>query len=168
MRSLIAALSLCVGLVFGVAANAEAREVGDQYDLYVRHPVVAAKGKAARSVSLSFGSLESRARQYMGASARDLGLPGRAWCADFMNKITGGGTGSRLARSYASYGSRASYGCTGCIAVLTRGRSRRSGHVGIVTGYDGHGDPIIVSGNHNRRVGEGVYSKHRVIAWRQV
>lgn len=101
----------------------------------------------------------------MGETASDLGLPNRLWCADFMNKITGGGTGSRLARDYAHYGSPAAPGCVDCIAVLSR---RGGAHVGVVTGYDASGNPIIVSGNHGHRVGEGVYDRRRVIAWRQV
>lgn len=50
----------------------------------------------------------------------------------------------------------------GAIAVLSR---RGGGHVGVVTGFEANGDPIIISGNHGRRVGEGVYSKHRIVAY---
>ena len=50
----------------------------------------------------------------------------------------------------------------GAIAVLSR---RRGGHVGVVTGFAANGNPIIVSGNHGHRVGEGVYPKYRVIAY---
>jgi hypothetical protein len=38
------------------------------------------------------------------------------------------------------------------------------GHVGIVTGFEGN-NPIIVSGNHNRLVREGVYPARLVIAY---
>lgn len=51
----------------------------------------------------------------------------------------------------------------GSIAVLSRGR--RGGHVGIVRGTDANGNPIIYSGNHNRRWGEAVYPRSRVIAY---
>lgn len=51
----------------------------------------------------------------------------------------------------------------GAIGVLTRGR--RDGHVGVVSGIDKNGDPIISSGNHNRLVGEGIYPRSRVIAY---
>lgn len=51
----------------------------------------------------------------------------------------------------------------GSIAVLSRGR--RGGHVGIVRGTDANGNPIIYSGNHNRRWGEAIYPRSRVIAY---
>jgi hypothetical protein len=38
-------------------------------------------------------------------------------------------------------------------------------HVGVVSGFDDSGNPIIVSGNHGRRVGEGVYPRSRVLAF---
>jgi len=57
------------------------------------------------------------------------------------------------------------YCCVGCVAVLTRGK--RGGHVGIVKDWQG-GNPVIVSGNHNGRVGVGVYAAHRLVALRDV
>jgi hypothetical protein len=51
----------------------------------------------------------------------------------------------------------------GSIAVLSRGR--RGGHVGIVRGVDANGNPIIFSGNHNRRWGTATYPRRRVIAY---
>lgn len=168
MRALFAALPLLLLLCVPGFAQVSA-SVGELQDVsgYRSLAGVGASYRGGSRVPM-FGSLASRARAHMGATARDLGLPGRAWCADFMNKITGGGTGSRLARSYASYGRPAAYGCVDCIVVLTRGRRGNAGHVGVVTGYDARGNLIIVSGNHNRRVGEGVYSKRRVIALRSV
>lgn len=135
-------------------------------------PAKVKQAKRARGVSMAhegagLGSpLVARARAYMGQTAADLGLPRSLWCADFMNKITGAGT-SRRARDYAHYGSPAPAGCVGCVAVLSRGK-RGGGHVGVVSGYDARGNPIIVSGNHGRRVGEGAYARGRVIAWRWV
>jgi uncharacterized protein (TIGR02594 family) len=91
----------------------------------------------------------------------------RLWCATFMNfilaKLGYAGTNSDAARSFAYYGRRISEPRVGAIAVLTRGR--RGGHVGVVSGIDKNGDPIIISGNHNRTVGEGIYSRSRVIAY---
>lgn len=69
------------------------------------------------------------------------------------------------ARAWAKQGRPARYGCIGCVAVMTRGKS--GGHVGLVTGYD-HGNPIIKSGNHNNAVGVGVYPRERVYAWREI
>src|SRR5690606_33145308 len=51
----------------------------------------------------------------------------------------------------------------GAIAVLTRGK--RGGHVGVVSGVDANGNPVIISGNHNGRVGVAVYPRSRVVAY---
>jgi len=89
------------------------------------------------------------------------------WCADFMNLVLSQSgmksSNSSLARSFTSYGRRLSGPQIGAIAVLSRGK--RGGHVGIVKGIDARGNPIIISGNHGRRVGEGTYPRHRVIAY---
>jgi len=108
--------------------------------------------------------LVSEARKYMGTNptARK-----RLWCATFMNMVlakTGyTGTNSDAAKSFAYYGRRINEPRVGAIAVLSRGR--RGGHVGVVSGIDNHGNPIIISGNHNKRVGEAVYPRARVIAY---
>lgn len=113
------------------------------------------------------GGLVSEARRYLGATASQLGVPASLWCADFMNlvlrKSGRQGTGSRMASSFASYGRRISGPQVGAIAVLSRGK--RGGHVGIVSGIDASGNPIIISGNHNRRVAEATYSRNRVYAY---
>jgi uncharacterized protein (TIGR02594 family) len=89
------------------------------------------------------------------------------WCARFMNfvlKRTGHpGTGSDAAASFADYGQRLWFPRVGAIAVMKRGRN--GGHVGVVTGFDDSGNPIIISGNHNKRVGVGVYPRERVYAY---
>jgi len=107
--------------------------------------------------------LVSAARKFLGHSAAALGLPRSLWCADFMNKITGGGTGSRVAKSYLGYGRPASYGCVGCIAVMSR---KGGGHVGVVSGYDRKGNPILISGNSKNRVREHPVSRSSVVAYR--
>ena len=117
----------------------------------------------------SFGgsSLVAEARRHIGRNPT-----GRAtlWCARFMNMVLERsghrGTGSDMARSFASYGrygTRVSGPQVGAIAVMSRGR--RGGHVGVVSGVDAKGNPIVVSGNHGRRVAEAVYSKSRVYAY---
>jgi uncharacterized protein (TIGR02594 family) len=109
-------------------------------------------------------ALVAEARKYIGTNPTDRK---RLWCATFMNfvlrKLGYSGTNSDAARSFAYYGRRISAPRVGAIAVLTRGR--RGGHVGVVSGTDKNGDPIIISGNHNKLVGEGVYSRSRVIAY---
>lgn len=109
-------------------------------------------------------ALVKEARKYMGTNptARD-----RLWCATFMNmvlaKVGYSGTNSDAARSFAQYGRRINEPRIGAIAVLTRGKN--GGHVGVVSGIDPHGNPIIISGNHGRKVGEAIYPRSRVIAY---
>lgn len=109
-------------------------------------------------------ALVTEARKYMGTNPTKRS---KLWCATFMNMVLARvgypGTGSDAARSFASYGRRIHEPKIGAIAVLTRGKS--GGHVGIVTGLDGSGNPIILSGNHGRKVGIGVYPRRRVIAY---
>jgi uncharacterized protein (TIGR02594 family) len=108
--------------------------------------------------------LVSEARKYMGTNPTDRK---RLWCATFMNmvlaKVGYSGTNSDAAKSFAQYGRRISEPKVGAIAVLTRGK--KGGHVGVVSGIDANGNPIIISGNHNKRVGEATYARSRVIAY---
>ena len=91
---------------------------------------------------------------------------GRLWCAAFMNlvlKRTGHqGTGSDMARSFSSYGQRVSGPQVGAIAVMGR---RGGGHVGIITGIDAAGNPIMISGNNGNRVREAPISRGRIYAY---
>lgn len=113
-----------------------------------------------------FGSsnVVSEARRYIGTNPT-----GRSalWCANFMNMVlqkTGyQTTGSNMAQSFASYGRRVSGPQVGAIAVMSRGK--RGGHVGVVSGIDANGNPIIISGNHNRRVAEVAYPRGRIYAY---
>ena len=73
--------------------------------------------------------------------------------------IKGGGN---LASGYAHYGTRVSGPQVGAIAVMGR---HGGGHVGVVSGIDGNGNPIIVSGNHNHTVAELVYPRGRITAY---
>ena len=105
----------------------------------------------------------AKASQYVGLNARQLGLPSRLWCADFMNKITHSGN-DRTAKSYLHRGRPAPYGCVNCIAVTGR---RGGGHTGVVMGYK-NGNPILISGNHGRKVGIGAYARSRVLGYRYI
>ena len=107
--------------------------------------------------------LVERASKYLGFGPNQLGLPRNLWCADFINMLVGGH--SRAAASYLNRGTHAKYGCVNCVAVLTR---RGGNHVGVVSGYDNEGDPIIISGNHKGVVGIGVYRRERVIGYRTI
>jgi uncharacterized protein (TIGR02594 family) len=70
-----------------------------------------------------------------------------------------------MARAFAKIGTPAPKGCTGCVAVFSRGRG---GHVGIVEGWDPGGNPIILSGNFNGRVGTAPHPASRLLALRWV
>lgn len=113
---------------------------------------------------LGWPALVREARKYMGTNPTNRS---RLWCATFMNMVlakTGyAGTNSDAAKSFAQYGRRISEPKVGAIAVLTRGKN--GGHVGVVSGIDANGNPIIISGNHGRRVGEAIYPRARVIAY---
>jgi uncharacterized protein (TIGR02594 family) len=135
----------------------------------------AREARAARLVSmplteepqrpmLGWPALVSEARKYLGTNPT---ARSKLWCATFMNlvlaKVGYAGTNSDSAKSFAFYGHRVSSPQVGAIAVLTRGN--RGGHVGVVSGIDEYGNPIIISGNHGDRVGEAIYPRSRVIAY---
>ena len=87
----------------------------------------------------------------------------RPWCADaigaWLHQAGYSSTGDGRAISYAHYG-RATTPHIGAIAVMPH-------HVGVVVGFSKDRGPILVSGNHRHRVGVGVYSAHRIIAYRE-
>src|SRR3981081_3708317 len=120
-------------------------------------------GGAATSADFGSSSVVPEARRYIGGNPTDRGS---LWCARFMNMVlqrTGyRGTGSDLARSFASYGQRVSGPQVGAIAVMGR---RGGGHVGVVSGIDAHGNPIVVSGNNGHRVRETPVSRGRIYAY---
>jgi uncharacterized protein (TIGR02594 family) len=109
------------------------------------------------------------ALRWKGANSVQVGVPSELWCADFMNFILGqtgqNGTGSRAARSFLKYGKRVDGPRVGAIVVLTRNGGAESGHVGIVRGTDGEGNPIVISGNHGKRVAESIYKKEKVLGY---
>jgi uncharacterized protein (TIGR02594 family) len=124
----------------------------------------ASVGAATTSNSFGGGSgLVSEARRYIGGNPTGRGS---LWCARFMNMVlqhTGHqGTGSDMASSFARYGTRVSGPQVGAIAVMGR---RGGGHVGIITGIDAQGNPIMISGNNGNRVREAPISRGRIYAY---
>jgi uncharacterized protein (TIGR02594 family) len=110
----------------------------------------------------STNSLVSEARKYVGTNPTGRGS---LWCGAFMDlvlKRTGHAGGGNLASNYAHYGTRVPGPEVGAIAVMGR---HGGGHVGVVTGVDASGDPIILSGNHNHTVAEAVYPRGRIYAY---
>jgi uncharacterized protein (TIGR02594 family) len=138
---------------------------------YRQHAAAAAVGSVTSAIGSYSSGLVSVARQYLGTNPtgqRSL------WCMDFVNLVARQvgyrGTHSRAASSALSWPA-AQHGCVGCVAVTTRGGRRRAGffpaHVGIVSGYTAHGDPILISGNCGRyRTCEAPYPRSRIIGYR--
>ena len=150
--------------VAGTAASAErsfaAAESGANAD--GTPSVDLAQGATPHSVVGGSSSVVDEARRYIGGNPTGRGS---LWCGAFMDMVlkrTGHPGGGNLARAYARYGTRVSGPQVGAIAVMGR---NGGGHVGVVSGVDANGNPIIISGNHNRRVAESVYPKGRIIAY---
>jgi uncharacterized protein (TIGR02594 family) len=125
---------------------------------------VASLGKTTYASSRGGGSdVVAEARRWIGTNPTGWN---HVWCGRFMNFVlerTGRrGTGSNLAFSFAHYGSRVFGPQVGAIAVMGR---RGGGHVGIVSGIDGSGNPIIISGNFRNRVAEVAYPRSRIVAY---
>jgi uncharacterized protein (TIGR02594 family) len=127
-------------------------------------PSSAAFGNMAPSSGFGSSNIVAEARRFIGT-----GNPtSRAtlWCARFMNMVLHDlgyrGTGSDAASSFASYGTRVSGPQVGAIAVMSR---RGGGHVGVVSGIDAQGNPILVSGNSGNRVREAPVSRGRIYAY---
>ena len=115
------------------------------------------------SAGFSSSNVVSEARRYIGGNPTGRGS---LWCARFMNLVLQHsgykGTGSDMASSFANYGQRISGPQVGAIAVMGR---RGGGHVGIITGIDASGNPIMISGNNGNRVREAPISRGRIYAY---
>ena len=132
-----------------------------------RRDTATARALAQSHTNSAFGgvtsnALVSEARKYIGTNPTGRGS---LWCGAFMDMVlkrTGHAGGGNLAKAYASYGTRVNGPQVGAIAVMGR---RGGGHVGVVSGVDPNGNPIVVSGNHNRTVAESVYPAGRISAY---
>jgi uncharacterized protein (TIGR02594 family) len=126
-------------------------------------PTGAAAGAMTTSGGFSSSNVVAEARRYVGGNPTGRGS---LWCARFMNMVLERsgyhGTGSDLARSFANYGQRVSGPQIGAIAVMGRGGG---GHVGVVSGIDAQGNPIVVSGNNGNRVREAPIARGRIYAY---
>ena len=81
-----------------------------------------------------------------------------------LHKAGGKGTKSRAARSFLDFGKKLDGPRVGAIAIMYR-KGPNTGHVGVVRGTDGQGNPIVVSGNHGPTVTQSVYAKEKVMAY---
>ena len=143
------------------------RSVADAGGRHGRQRQMTAYERAQSHSNSAYGgfstdALVSEARKYIGTNPTGRGS---LWCGAFMDMVlkrTGHRGGGNLARGYAHYGTRVAAPQVGAIAVMGR---RGGGHVGVVSGIDANGNPIIVSGNHNRTVAESVYPRGRITAY---
>ena len=133
-------------------------------------PIARSRSEAAEAAAQVPGAagVLLEALRWRGQTARQLGLPAKLWCADFMNFVLrragGKGTHSRAARSFLDFGKKLGGPRVGAIVIFRRG-GPNNGHVGVVRGTDGDGNPIVVSGNHGTKVSQSVYSKSKVLAY---
>ena len=145
--------TLIVMLALAISSSAFAK------NRHVRQQEPATEAETTSSLGLlASSSLVDEARKYLGTNPT-----GRSslWCGAFMDlvlKRTGHAGGGNLAWGYKHYGTPVSGPQVGAIAVM-------HGHVGIVSGVDANGNPIIVSGNHNHTVAEAVYPRSRIAAY---
>ena len=135
--------------------------------------IVRLRGKATKQPvseitrSAANDPLVNEARKYIGTNPTGRGS---LWCGAFMDlvlKRTGHQGGGNLASNYAHYGTRVAGPQIGAIAVMSRSGG---GHVGVVSGVDANGNPIIISGN--TRMGKGphttlehAYPRERIYAY---
>jgi len=134
---------------------------------HARGSLAEARAEAQSHANSAYGgptsdSLVTEARKYIGTNPTGRGS---LWCGAFMDLVlrrTGHQGGGNLALGYEHYGTRVSGPQVGAIAVMGR---RGGGHVGVVSGIDANGNPIIVSGNHNHTVAESVYPRGRIAAY---
>ena len=167
MKRLI--LSICL-IAAASCAQAAPEPRNDRFaDTMPLEPMARSRTDAAEQAAQVPGAsaLLLEALRWRGRTAKQIGVPSQLWCADFMNfvlKRSGArGTNSRAARSFLEYGKILDGPRVGAIAVLYRGPN--NGHVGVVRGTDGKGNPIIVSGNHGPTVTQSTYDKGRVLAY---
>jgi uncharacterized protein (TIGR02594 family) len=172
MKRSISILIACV-VAAGVAIPAQA--TGDKHSERFANteplePMARSRSDAADIAAQVPGAagVLLEALRWQGRTAQQIGLPAKLWCADFMNFVLrragGKGTQSRAARSFLEYGKKLDGPRVGAIAIMYR-KGPNSGHVGVVRGTDGLGNPIIVSGNHGHTVMQSVYPKSKVMAY---
>jgi uncharacterized protein (TIGR02594 family) len=170
-RSVAIAVTCAVALGIGAPVYAAGMKHGDRFaNTEPLEPLTRSRSdaiEAAAQVPGAAGVL-LEALRWRGRAANQIGLPTKLWCADFMNFVLrragGKGTQSRAARSFLEYGVKLDGPRVGAIAIMYR-QGPNSGHVGVVRGTDGQGNPIIVSGNHGNTVRQSVYNKSRVLAY---
>jgi uncharacterized protein (TIGR02594 family) len=96
------------------------------------------------------------------------------WCAAWANAVLQSsgiqGTNSLLARSFLGWGSATRSPKEGDVVVMTRGRSRMSGHVGFFVErqtINGRSYVKVLGGNQGKQVSVAWYPESRVLGYRR-
>jgi uncharacterized protein (TIGR02594 family) len=172
MKRPLSILAICT-LALGLAAPAIASglNASDRFaDIVPAERTPLSRSDAAEAAAQVPGAagVLLEALRWRGRTARQIGLPSKLWCADFMNFVLrragGKGTQSRAARSFLQYGKKLDGPRVGALVIFYR-KGPNNGHVGVVRGTDGQGNPIVVSGNHGQTVSQSVYPKSKVMAY---
>lgn len=166
MKKLYVLLALIMAFAFTATEASAKRHKAKHYKKAAYSQTVDQSDNDGRYFNSNYSNQSFSTGSYGGS--RPSGCPS-AWCGCWLSLQIYGENRRELwaARAWLGEGSAASPGCVGCVAVLTRGRSKSKGHVGIVTGYNGR-NPIIKSGNHNRTVGVAEYPAGRVLGYRRI
>ncbi len=157
MKRFLTALSLA----FIIAITATAADARPRGKPFRSHAAVVVQEEPSFFNGFGGGSaVVDRARQYIGATASQVGVRSTLWCSAFVRKITGAsGVDDRAVSWEGKPRVSPQVG-----AIVTMGR-RGGGHVGVVSGFAANGDPIVISGNNRGRVREAVYPRQRIRAW---
>ena len=153
-------LLLLLAFLFATPAEAKKRRVMVHNGNY-SHAAKAIGKPTPESPAFSFaGSLVSRMERDLGTNPTGWA---RVWCGQYLGMVAKAlgmnpPQGFPLAKAWARFGVPASP-APGVVAVMHH-------HVGVVRRVLDNGRVEIISGNHNRKVGIGVYATSRVIAWR--
>ncbi|MGE0563810.1 MAG: TIGR02594 family protein [Pseudolabrys sp.] len=170
MKIAAAVLALLMALAAALPAHASGKRSARFDDVTTSEPIARSRTDAAEIAASvpGAGAILLEALRYRGRTANQLGLPTQLWCADFMNlvlrKAGGKGTSSRAARSFLNFGKKLDGPRVGAIVIFRRG-GPLNGHVGIVRGTDGKGNPIVISGNSGKVVRQSMYPKERVLGY---
>ncbi len=170
-RSMVVLLACILAAGIAVPAQATPDKHNERFaDTVPLEPMARSRTDAADAAAQVPGAagVLLEALRWRGRTARQIGLPAKLWCADFMNfvlrKAGGKGTQSRAARSFLEYGKKLDGPRVGALVIFYR-KGPNNGHVGVVRGTDGQGNPIVVSGNHGSTVSQSVYPKSKVMAY---
>jgi uncharacterized protein (TIGR02594 family) len=167
MKYTLAVAALCAAIALPSAAQARHKHYQRAIPAPVQNCEMDNNGKSFCVAGKVFNIAQTQVSHRATAEGPD--PRPAAWCAWWLRRYLGIAKSAfprgayNLARSFASIGRPAQKGCTGCIAVFSRGRG---GHVGLVESWDANGNPVILSGNFNHGVGVGAHPAKRLIALR--